>query len=63
LNDRQRCALAYARDRGSISLGVYRELCPGWSPETLRLDLADLVQRGILAKNGRKKGTRYVFAG
>jgi hypothetical protein len=32
------------------------------SDETLRLDLADLVARGLLTKNGHNKGTCYVLA-
>jgi ATP-dependent DNA helicase RecG len=31
------------------------------SPETLRLDLVDLVERGILLKVGRKRGTYYIL--
>jgi ATP-dependent DNA helicase RecG len=32
-----------------------------WAPETLRLDLADLVNRGLLLKIGDKRGTRYIL--
>jgi ATP-dependent DNA helicase RecG len=39
----------------------YRQLCPDVSPETLRLDLADLVDRGVLLKIGSKKGTYYIL--
>lgn len=62
LNERQIKALAYARKHGMINLGTYRQLCPDWSAETLRRDLADLVAQGLLAKNGRKKGTYYTPA-
>jgi ATP-dependent DNA helicase RecG len=31
------------------------------SAETLRLDLADMVERGILLKVGSKKGTYYIL--
>jgi ATP-dependent DNA helicase RecG len=31
------------------------------TPETLRLDLVDLVERGILLKIGSKKGTHYIL--
>jgi ATP-dependent DNA helicase RecG len=30
-------------------------------PETLRLDLADMVARSILLKIGDKRGTRYIL--
>ena len=43
-------------------MGIYRQICPYWSDETLRLDLASLVSRGLLAKNGAKRGTHYVLA-
>lgn len=59
LNKRQAKALFYARAHGKISLDAYRQLCPGLSDETLRLDLADLVRRGLLRKNGAKRGTYY----
>jgi predicted HTH transcriptional regulator len=62
LNERQSKAMAYLQDYGRISLSEYRQICPHWSDETLRLDLYDLVQRGLLTKNGDKKGTTYVLA-
>ena len=52
VNERQAQALRCVRERGRIGLGTYRALCPLWSDETLRLDLADLVARGLLTKNG-----------
>ena len=61
LNARQIAALECVRQHGDITLGTFRAICPHWSDETLRLDLADLVKRGLLAKNGTKKGTRYTM--
>lgn len=63
LNDRQVAVLTCVRKHGEITLSAYRAICPHWSDETLRLDLADLVERGLLIKNGRKKGTRYTLPG
>jgi hypothetical protein len=63
LNDRQVAALVCARKHGEITLSAYRAICPHWSDETLRLDLANLVERGLLIKNGRKKGTHYILPG
>ncbi len=57
--ERQARALKAAERRGHVNLALYRELCPFWSDETLRLDLVELVERGLLAKNGRTKGTFY----
>jgi hypothetical protein len=58
-NERQVAAMRYLREHGEINLSTYREICPFWSDETLRLDLADLVNRKVLVKNGNKRGTLY----
>lgn len=59
MNQRQAIALTHVHHVGQINLATYRRLCPHWSPETLRLDLADLVKQGHLAKQGAKRGTFY----
>ncbi len=61
MNERQLKALQYLREHGRITNREYQQLCPGVSPETLRLDLADLVRRGILLKIGEKRGTYYIL--
>lgn len=61
MNERQARALTYIREHGSITNREYRDLCPDVSPETLRIDLADLVDRGVLLKIGAKKGTYYIL--
>jgi len=61
MNERQAKALAYVQERGRITNREYRKLCPDVSAETLRLDLVDLVERGILLKIGAKKGTYYIL--
>ncbi len=60
-NHRQARALQYIREHGSITNREYRTLCQGVSAETLRLDLADMVEQGILLKVGSKKGTYYIL--
>ncbi|MBE0689949.1 MAG: putative DNA binding domain-containing protein [Anaerolineae bacterium] len=60
-NHRQTRALQYIRESGSITNREYRTLCQGVSAETLRLDLVDMVERGILLKVGSKKGTYYIL--
>ena len=60
-NHRQARALQYVRDRGSITNREYRSLIHSVSAETLRLDLADLVEKGILNKVGANKGTHYTL--
>ncbi|MBC7251555.1 MAG: putative DNA binding domain-containing protein [Anaerolineae bacterium] len=61
MNERQLRAMQYVREHGSITNREYRAICPDVSAETLRLDLADLVERGLLLKVGAKKGTYYIL--
>jgi ATP-dependent DNA helicase RecG len=61
VTERQAKALAYVEKRGRITNRDYQDLCPGLSPETLRLDLVELVDRGLLLKVGAKKGTYYIL--
>ena len=61
MNERQARALEYIREHGQITNREYQQLCPDVTPETLRLDLADLVNRGILLRVGAKKGTYYIM--
>jgi ATP-dependent DNA helicase RecG len=61
MNERQARALTYLRERGQITNREYQQLCQGVSPETLRLDLVDLVDRGVLMRVGAKKGTYYIL--
>lgn len=61
MNERQAKALSYVQENGRITNREYRSLCPDVTAETLRLDLADLVERGILLKIGAKKGTYYIM--
>lgn len=61
MNERQMRALTHVRERGRIANREYQQLCPDVSPETLRLDLADLVSKGALLKIGAKRGTYYIL--
>lgn len=61
LHERQTRALTYIRENGSITNREYQKLCEDVSAETLRLDLSDLVDRGIVLKIGSKKGTYYIL--
>lgn len=60
-NHRQARALQYIRESGSITNREYRGLIQTVSAETLRLDLVDLVEKGVLTRIGAKKGTYYVL--
>ena len=62
MNERQLRAMHYLRQEGSIANREYRALCPDISAETIRLDLADLTDRGLILKMGTKKrGTYYIL--
>jgi len=59
LNERQQQALAEVQQRGYITNGDLRQASPQVTAETLRLDLVDLVQRGLLRRQGCCRGTVY----
>lgn len=61
LNERQLRAMHYLGDHGRITNRDFQALCPDVSAETLRLDLVDLVDRGVLMRVGEKKGTYYIL--
>ena len=61
LNPRQEKALAYLKEHGRITNSEMRALCPGVSDETIRRDLADLVDKGLLLKIGEKRATYYIL--
>ncbi len=61
MNERQMKAMTFLEQEGRISNRDYRQLCPDVNPETLRLDLVDLVDKGLLLKIGDKKGTYYIL--
>jgi ATP-dependent DNA helicase RecG len=61
LNTRQESALNYLAMNRRITNREYQELSPDVHPETLRRDLADLVDRGILLKIGNKRATYYIL--
>jgi ATP-dependent DNA helicase RecG len=61
MNERQMKAMAFLEQEGRITNRDYRTLCPDVNPETLRLDLVDLVDKGLLLKIGDKKGTYYIL--
>jgi ATP-dependent DNA helicase RecG len=60
MNERQLRALSYIQENGRITNREYRSICPDVSAETLRLDLVDMVERGLLLRIGSKKGTYYI---
>ena len=61
LNPRQQKALAYLAEHGRITNHQFQELCPDVSPETIRRDLADLVDQDVLIRIGDKRATFYIL--
>ena len=61
VNERQAKALAFIQQNGRITNRDYQKLCPDVGPETLRLDLVNMVERGVLLKIGQKRGTYYIL--
>jgi ATP-dependent DNA helicase RecG len=61
LNPRQEQALEFLAQRDRITSHDFQTLCPDVSPETLRRDLADLVEQGALLRVGDKRGTYYIL--
>lgn len=61
LNPRQRSALNFLALYKRINNSDYQALCPDVHPETLRRDLADLVNRGVIMKIGDKRATYYIL--
>ncbi|MEZ4867110.1 MAG: ATP-binding protein [Caldilineaceae bacterium] len=61
MNERQIKAIEFLQRQGTITNRDYRDLCPHVGAETLRLDLADLVTKGVVLKIGDKRGTRYIL--
>jgi ATP-dependent DNA helicase RecG len=61
LNERQIAALLHVAEQRRITNRDLQELAPDVSGETIRRDLADLVERGMLLKVGDKRATYYIL--
>lgn len=61
LNERQNAALQFLHQNNRITNRDYHELYPDVSDETIRRDLADLVEAGLLLKMGDRRGTYYIL--
>ncbi|KKX49178.1 hypothetical protein L950_0216945 [Sphingobacterium sp. IITKGP-BTPF85] len=60
LNDRQLDALLHFKSQGEILSADYVRRF-GISERTARYDLVELVEKGLLNKNGDRKSAKYVF--
>ena len=54
-------ALAFVQENGRITNSDYQKLCPDVSAETIRRDLADLVEKNLLLRIGTKRATYYIL--
>lgn len=61
LNERQIAALQHLLEHRRISNRELQEMALDVSPETIRRDLSDLVERGLLLRVGEKRGTYYIL--
>lgn len=61
LNDRQISAITVVTEKHRITNGELQEMHPSVSTETIRRDLADLVERNILLRIGDKRGAYYIM--
>lgn len=61
LNERQEAALAFVREHGRITNSDLQALTPDVHPETIRRDLADLVDKNLLIRIGSKRATYYIL--
>jgi len=61
LNPRHESALEFIAETGRITNRDFQELAPDISPETVRRDLADLVDKGLLLQIGETRATYYIL--
>jgi len=60
LNKRQIKAVMYVKEKGKITNKEYRELT-GLSDEGARIDLIDLVEKGVLQSKGSGRSAHYIL--
>ena len=53
--------MAYVQEHGRITNSDYQALIPAVSAETIRRDLADLVEKNLLLRIGEKRATYYIL--
>jgi ATP-dependent DNA helicase RecG len=61
LTERQQQALTFIHKHGRITNSDYQALAPEVSAETIRRDLADLVEKNLLLRIGEKRATYYIL--
>lgn len=62
LNERQMRLIEYVSDQGSGGMNELKKVIPMVSEDTILRELRDLIEKGILKKEGSTKASRYVIA-
>ncbi len=60
MNKRQVKAVIYVKEKGKITNKEYREMT-GLSDEGARIDVNELIERGILLPKGKGRSIHYVL--
>lgn len=61
LNERQRAVLEFVKKQQKVQMSEVEEAFKDHSRNTLKKDMAYLVNEGLLMKTGERKGTRYYY--
>lgn len=61
LNERQMKLMEYLQEKGNVSMSEARKLVPNYSPDTLTRDFNFFARKGIVKKEGKTKGARYIL--
>lgn len=61
LNERQKRAIQFIKEQGSIGLSDFKKALPKVTDKTLYRDLQGLVAKKILKELGEKRGRKYAF--
>lgn len=60
LSERQALALGHVLEHGRLTIQELEGLCPGANRRTLQRDLRDMIEKGLLATEGRTNRLEYV---
>lgn len=63
LSERQIRLVEYISDQGGATVPELRSIIPMVSDDTILRDLIDMIEKGVLKKQGRTKASRYVMMG
>jgi predicted HTH transcriptional regulator len=61
LSERQIGLIEYLENHETMTMNEAREMVPMVSDDTLLRDLTDLIKKGLIKKQGKTKGARYVL--